>query len=264
MKMATGAVDRSGGDAVIIRRQLLWILAVLAAGALVWGLVWWGQDTGWGNPARAVTDRMDLGERDLVSGRMEDAAAQYQSVVDRYPQDPRASQAMTQLAAVLQQLGREQQALTVLQQLYASLSGIPGKADLQAYTLLQIGDTKKALGDYPGALQAYSDVRTQHPKTDWAGEAQSGTGDVLQAEGKYQDARDAYRVLVQEMPGGFLAAEAQTSIGQCYELEKNPRAALRAYQVVLRKYPSAVWDTAKARVDALKKQLENADSDPST
>jgi TolA-binding protein len=255
------ALDPSVDDAGVIRRQLFWIAAVLAVGGLLWGVIWWGQDTGWGNPQRAVSDRMDLGEKDLVSGRMDDAILQYRSILDRYPQDPRASQAMTQLAAVLQQLGREQEALIVLQQLYASLSGQAGKADLQAYTLLQIGDVKKSLGDYSGALQAYSDVRTQDPKTDWAGEAQSGTGDVLQAQGKYKDARDAYRVLVKELPGGFLAAEAQTSIGQCYELEKNPRAALRAYEVVLDKYPSAVWDTAKARVDALKKQLENAGAD---
>lgn len=259
--MALKALEQSGGDAGVIRRQLFWIAAVLAVGCLLWGVIWWGEDTGWGDPQRAVSARMDLGEKDLVSGRMDDAVLQYRSVLDRYPQDPRASQAMTQLAAVLQQLGREQEALVVLQQLYASLSGVAGKADLQAYTLLQIGDVKKALGDYSGALQAYSDVRTQHPKTDWAGEAQSGTGDVLQAEGKYQDARDAYRVLVKELPGGFLAAEAQTSIGQCYELEKKPRAALKAYEVVLDQYPSAVWDTAKARVDALKKQLEIAGAD---
>jgi hypothetical protein len=31
---------------------------------------------------------------------------------------------------------------------------------------------------------------------------------------------------------------------------------VKAYQLVLDKYPSAVWDTAKARVDALKKDLE--------
>ncbi|HTB21527.1 MAG TPA: tetratricopeptide repeat protein [bacterium] len=259
--METKSVGSSGSDASIIRRQLLWMLAALALCGAAWGVAWWGQDTGWGDPARAVSERMDLGEKDLVAGRVEDAARQYQSVVDRYPEDPRASQAMTQLAAVLQQLGRDQDALDVLQKLNSSLQGQPQKADLQAYTELQIGDAKKAVGDYAGALDAYADVRSRHPKTDWAGEAQSGTGDVLRAEGRYKDARAAYAGLVKELPGGFLAAEAQTSIGQCFEEEKNPKAALKAYEVVLRKYPPAVWDTAKARVDALKKQLENPGSD---
>lgn len=251
--------EGASGDARTIRRQILAMLAVLILGAAVWGVFWWGQDTGWGNPDRAVATKMDLGEKAFVSGRMDDAVVQYRAIVDRYPNNPRASQAMTQLASVLQQLGRQREALAVLQKLYASLSSQPGRTDLQAYTQLQMGDVEKSLDDYPAALALYAQVRRQHPKTDWAGEAQSGIGDVLQAEGKYKDAREAYAVLVRELPGGFLAAEAQTSIGQCYEAEKNPKAALKAYQVVLKKYPPAVWDTAKARVDALKKEIEDGD-----
>jgi TolA-binding protein len=254
METKTGTLSAS--DAAIIRKQLLWALVVLLAALAGWGIWWWGQDTGWGNPDRAVATKMDLGEKDFIAGRLEDAALQYQRIVDRYPRHPQAPQAMTQLATALQQLGREQQALTVLQQLSAALENQADKADLQAYTLLQIGKVKKDLGDYDGALQAYAQVRSGHPKTDWSGEAQSGIGDVLVAEGKYKDARLAYAVLVKELPGGFLAAEAQTSIGSCYEQEKNPKAALKSYQLVLDKYPSAVWDTAKARVDALKKELE--------
>jgi len=102
---------------------------------------------------------------------------------------------------------------------------------------------KKSLGDYSGALQAYSDVRTQHPKTDWRARPRAHRG-RLQAEGKFKDARDAYGCWFKELPGGFLAAEAQTSIGQCFELEKSP-AALKAYEVVLDQYPSAVWDTPR-------------------
>ena len=61
---------------------------------------------------------------------------------------------------------------------------------------------------------------------------------------------------MKDVPGGFLAAEAQTSIGACYEAESNTKAALKAYQLVLDKYPSAVWDAAKARVEALKQTVE--------
>ena len=261
--MASNTLNQAPSDAGVIRRQILWIVAILILGGFVWGVWWWGQDTGWGNADRAISTKMEQGEKDFVAGRMDAAALQYRRIVDRYPQHPRAAQAMTQLSSVLQQLGRKQEALVVLQQLYATLEGQPGHGDLQAYTLLQIADVKKDLGDFPGALQAYSDVKIGHPKTDWAGEAQSGTGDVLQAQGKYKEAREAYGVLVKELPGGFLAAEAQTSIGQCYEHEKDPAAALKAYRLVLAKYPSAVWDTAKARVDVLEKQLEN-DSDSSS
>jgi tetratricopeptide (TPR) repeat protein len=160
------------------------------------------------------------------------------------------------LATVLQQQSRSQDALNVLQRLDKELVNRADKADLAAYTELQIGKVKKDLGDFAGALEAYGQVRVQHAKTDWAGEAQSGIGEVLAAEGKYAEARAAYGQLIKELPGGFLAAEAQTSIGDCFEKEKNPKAALKAYEVVLRKYPAAVWDTAQARVDALKKELE--------
>ncbi len=252
---------RTVEDAKIIRRQLLWIAAVIVVAAAVWGVCWWGQETGWGNPDRAVANLMDLGEKDFVSGHMEDAVAEYRAVVQRYPGHPRAVQAMTQLASVLQQLGRYQDALQVLQKLYASLQAHQGRADLKAYTLLQIGDVRRSLGDYAGALDAYTTVRRTQPKTDWAGEAQSGIGAVYQAQGLYARARSAYGALIREIPGGFLAAEAQTSIGQCYEAQKRYRDALRAYEVVLRKYPPAVWDTAQSRVDALKRQLEGSDGE---
>ena len=249
---------RTAGDAAIIRKQLLWTLAVLLVVAGAWGIWSWGQDTGWGNPDRAVAGKMDLGEKDFVAGRLEDAAVQYRRIVDRYPKHPLVTQAQTQLATALQQLGRLQEALTVLQQLSDSLEGQTDKSDLHAYTLLQIGKVKKDMGDFAGALDAYNTVRARHPKTDWSGEAQSGIGEVMEAQGRYKDARLAYQVLIKEMPGGFLAAEAQTDIGECYEQEKNAKAALKAYQIVLDKYPSAVWDTAKARLDALKKELEDA------
>lgn len=248
----------AANEARIIRTQLLWILAVLVFIGLGWAGWWWGQDTGWGNPERAVAGKMARGEKAFIAGRLEEAADLYQSVVDRYPKSGQLPQALTQLATVYQQLGRLKDALDVLNRLIVAIDGQSDKADLHAYTLLQVGKVRKDMGDYPGALDAYQTVRTRHPKTDWSGEAQSGIGEVMEAQGKYKDARQAYEVLVKEMPGGFLAAEAQTSIGSCYEQEKNPKAALKAYQTVLDKYPSVVWDTAKARVDALKKQLETA------
>lgn len=252
---------RSGtakNDAMIIRTQLLWILGVMVVAGLLWAGWWWGQDTGWGNPDRAVSSRMARGEKAFIGGRLEEAADLYQSIVDKYPKNPQVPQAMTQLATVYQQLGRLKDALDMLDRLIVEIDGQPEKADLHAYTLLQVGKVRKDMGDYPGALEAYAAVRSRHPKTDWSGEAQSGIGEVMEAQGKYKEAREAYEVLVKEMPGGFLAAEAQTAIGSCYEQEKNPKAALKAYQTVLDKYPAVVWDTAKARVDSLKKQLETA------
>jgi TolA-binding protein len=252
VKAAAGRAD----DAAVIRRQLIWILGILAAVALGSGIYWLGQDTGWGNADRAVANKMAKGEAAFVAGRLDDAAAQYARILDKYPMHPQAVQARTQLATAYQQLGRLTDALAVLQALTESLKGADDKPDLHAYALLQIGKVRSDLADFNGALGAYQSVRSGYPKTDWAGEAQSGIGQVYQAQRKYVDARNAFSALVKELPGGFLAAEAQTNIGACYEAEHNTRAAIKAYQLVLDKYPSAVWDTAKARVDALKKELE--------
>jgi tetratricopeptide (TPR) repeat protein len=250
------ADDERRDDAAVIRLQLTWMMAIVAVmgiGSAVW---WWGQDTGWGNADRAVATKMARGEAAFVAGRLDDAAAQYARILAKYPDHPQAVQARTQLATAYQQLGRLTDALNVLQALTDSLKGAADKPDLHAYALLQIGKVRSDLADFSGALAAYQSVRVGYPKTDWAGEAQSGIGQVYQAQRRFTEARDAYGQLVKELPGGFLAAEAQTSIGACYEAEFNTKAAVKAYQLVLDKYPSAVWDTAKARVDALKKDLE--------
>jgi len=248
--------SKAGDDAAVIRRQLAWIAGILAVALLGYGVWLWGQDSGWGNPDRAVTHHLERGEAAFVAGRLDDAIGHYQRVVEKYPKHPQAIQARTQLATAYQQQGRLSDALAVLQSLVDLLQGPADKPDLHAYTLLQIGQVKTSLSDYPGALTAFQAVKQGYPKTDWAGEAQSGIGLVYQNQRLYAKAREAYQLLVKDVPGGFLAAEAQTSIGACYEAESNTKAALKAYQLVLDKYPSAVWDAAKARVEALKQTVE--------
>jgi TolA-binding protein len=255
---APRAAQAAGDDAAVVRKQLLWIVGILAAVCLLSAGVYWGRETGWGDPAKAVARKMAQGEAAFVAGDLDGAVRFYQTVVKRYPNDPQATQAMTQAATALQQLGRLTDALGVLNDLDKRLAGSGEHGDLKAYTLLQVAKVKKDMGDLDGSAAAYQRVRTEHPKTDWAGEAQTGIGSVLQAQKKYKEARAAYQVLVKELPGGFLAAEAQTAIGECFEAEGDFKSARKAYQTVIDKYPQAVWDSAKARLDALKKDLESA------
>jgi TolA-binding protein len=263
-KNTTAHPKRSDDDASIIRRQVLWTFGILAAiGALAFGYAW-GRDNGWGDPAKAAARSMALGEDAFVAGDLETALRHYARVSGRYPQDPHAVQALTQQATALQQLGRLSEALAVLQGLDGLLAAKGDRSDLKAYTLLQVAKVRKDLADLDGALDTYQQVRSEHPGTDWSGEAQSGIGAVLVAQRKYPEARAAYQVLVKELPGGFLAAEAQTAIGECYEAEGDLRAAQRAYQAVLDRYPSAVWDTAKARLEALKRDIESKKGKPSS
>lgn len=243
-------------EGTVIRRQLKWIAIVLAAGlglGLAW---WWGQDNGWGDADRAVAYKLKKGEAATMQGRPDLAEAQYAAVATRYPAHAQATHALTQWAAALQQQGKLTESLVTLQALLARLASAPDKADLKAYTLLQIGKTKKDLADLEGALATFRQVREQHPKTDWSGEAQSGIGSVYMAQRRFPEARQAYAVLIKELPGGFMAAEAQTAIGECLEAEGDMAGAARAYQRVLDKYPPPVWDTAKARLENLKKSRD--------
>jgi tetratricopeptide (TPR) repeat protein len=218
-------------------------------------LVQWGQESGWGNPDVAVKSRFAKGEAAFVAGRFDVAAAQYEAVVNRYPKHSQVNQALTQLASAYQGLGQLENALAALNKLVANLEAAGERADLHAYTLLQIGKLEKDRMDYGAALETLERVRKEHPKTDWSGEALNSIAEVQQAQKRYAEARASYGQLIRELPGGFLAAEAQSGIGECYEAEGQPRQALRAYQVVLDKYPSAVWESAKLRIDALKKEV---------
>ncbi len=162
---------------------------------------------------------------------------------------------MTQLASAYQGLGQLDKAQEALQQLVTRLEEVNDHSDLHAYTLLQLGKMQKERLDFSNALKTLERVRVEHPKTDWSGEALNTVAQVHQGQKNYDEARKAYGLLIKELPGGFLAAEAQAGIGECYEAEGQPRKALQAYQVVLDKYPSAVWETAKSHIEALKKDL---------
>jgi TolA-binding protein len=247
---------RSPEERRSIRRQLAWMGAMLALCLLAFFVVQWGQDSGWGNPDVAIKNRFTKGEAAFVAGRFDLAAVQYEAVVRRYPKHEKVNQALTQLASAYQGMGDSEKALDALQKLVANLeAGGERGGDLHAYTLLQIGKLQKDRMDYSAALETLERVRKEHPKTDWSGEALNSIGEVQQAQKRYSEARASFTQLIHELPGGFLAAEAQSGIGECFEAEGQVRKALQAYQVVLDKYPSAVWETAKARIDALKKDL---------
>jgi tetratricopeptide (TPR) repeat protein len=249
------AEGRSAEDRRSIRRQLTWMAGLVGLAVAVFLIVRWGQDSGWGNPDRAVKARFAKGEAAFVSGRFDVAAVQYEAVVKRYPKHPQVNQALTQLASAYQGLGHLDEALDALRQLVANLEAANDRSDLHAYTLLQIGKLQKDRMDYPAALGALERVRAEHPKTDWSGEALNTIAQVHQSQKRYEEARKAFGQLIKELPGGFLAAEAQAGIGECFEAEGQLKKALQSYQVVLDKYPSAVWETAKARIDALKKEV---------
>lgn len=256
VKKAVAPVGRSEEEQRSIRKQVTWIVGIFATVLVVFLVFRWGQDSGWGNPDRAVKARFAKGEHAFVEGNFNLAAEQYAAVVKRYPEHPQANQALTQLASAYQGAGKLDLAQDALQQLVARLEKANDHSDLHAYTLLQLGKLQKERMDEAGALKTLERVRVEHPKTDWSGEALNTIAQVHQSAKHYDLARQSFGMLIKELPGGFLAAEAQSGIGECYEAEGQTRAAIKAYQVVLDKYPSAVWETAKTRIETLKKDLE--------
>lgn len=243
-------------DAAIIRRQLVWLGLVLGGLGLAWAGYQWGEDRGWGDTDRAVTRHLKLGDEAMLANRPADALDHYQAVAERWPQHERATQALTQLAQAQQNMGQFDAAMQTFDVLLKRLDGVAEKKDLRAYTLLQTGKLERERGNHDAARKVFARVRTEHPRTDWSGEALSGIGQTWQVEKQYDKARSAYRQLILEAPRGFLAADAQAAIGACYEAEEKPKEALQAYKAVIANYPSAVWDQAKARIEALSKQMD--------
>ena len=256
VKKPAPVVGRSVEDQRSIRKQILWIVGIFGSLILLFLVFRWGQDSGWGDPDRAVKARFAKGEHAFVEGRFDLAAEQYAAVVKHFPKHPQANQALTQLASAYQGEGKLDLAQDALKQLVQRLEAANDHSDLHAYTLLQLGKLQKERLDPTGAISTLERVRAEHPKTDWSGEALNTIAQVHQAAKQYELARQSFGQLIKELPGGFLAAEAQSGIGECYEAEGQTRAAIKAYQVVLDKYPSAVWETAKTRIETLKKELE--------
>ena len=256
VKKVAAAPGRSEEDQRSIRKQVLWIVGIFGVLLALFLVFKWGQDSGWGDPDRAVKARFAQGEHAFVEGHFDEAAEQYAAVVKRFPTHPQANQALTQLASAYQGAGKLDQAQDALKLLVQRLEAANDHSDLHAYTLLQLGKLQKERLDEAGALKTLERVRVEHPKTDWSGEALNTIAQVHQGAKHYDLARQSFGQLIKELPGGFLAAEAQSGIGECYEAEGQTRAAIKAYQVVLDKYPSAVWETAKTRIETLKKELE--------
>jgi len=236
-------------EQAILRKQILILACILVAAALAWGIYSFGDDRGWGNADRAVHSKLDKAQQAFVDRRLDKAVRLYQSVLKRYPEHPLATQALTSLATAYEEQGRLDEAIQAYGQLLAKLGA--DKADLRAFTCLQVAKLQQEKHAYDQAAEGYQAVLKEFPKTDWAGEALQGLGKVKQDRGQYQEAIKAYEAVIKALPKGFLAAEAQGSIGECFEALSQTTKAVRAYQKVIDDYPSAVWDQAKARIEAL-------------
>ena len=242
-------------DSQIIRKQL-YVLVSFFLIALFAFLGWrWGEDSGWGDPNRAVKLKMEKANQAFVNRNMDEAIEYYQAVVDKYPDHPVYVQALTQLATAFEESGDLQTASQTYENLLGELKDRDDKKDLKAFTLLQVAKIEIKKMNYEQALKVFSGIREQYPKTDWSGEALSGMGEVHQKQADYLKAIESYQAVIKELPGGFLAAEAQAAIGECYESMGETKKAIAAYQVVLDEYPSAVWDQAKQRIEILESQI---------
>jgi TolA-binding protein len=249
-------------DDKVMKRQALILLAFFAIAGLLW--MGWnlGEDHGWGNPDRAIKRKMDLAQRALVERRLDATIDLYKQILTRYPSHPSASQAEMGLASAYEDSGHLDEALGTYQHLLEHLRSSPGtsggKSDLIAFTLLQIAKLDNQKGQQDQALAGFTQVRTDYPGTDWAGEAMAGIGKAYQGQRHFDQAVKAYQAVIKEFPKGFLAAEAQSSIGECYEAQNKPDQALKAYRTVLEKYPAAVWDEAKQKIEELSNRLKAA------
>jgi tetratricopeptide (TPR) repeat protein len=254
--LASKNPHRSDESSAIIRRQLFILLAIALSVAAAWALWQWGEDRGWGNPDRAIRHKMEKAQQALVERRLEDTIQQYAQVISRYPSNPLVVQARMGLASAYEESGRLPEAVEAYQALLTGIEADKSKSDLRAFTQLQIAKLHAQEGNQDQALPEFEAVRKNYPGSDWAGEALEGQGKAWQARRDYKRAMASYRQLIHDFPKGFLAAGAQSAIGECYEAQEQFSKALKAYQTVLDAYPSAVWDDAKQRIEALRAKMD--------
>jgi len=234
----------------VMRRQIVILLALVAAVAAGYGVWLWGEDNGWGDPQKAFTNKMARAQQAVVERRLYDAIGLYQKVIQKYAKNKDVDYAYTQLASAYSETGQ----LDLAARTYDDLLKRNVATDLQGFTQLQVAEIYAQKGEVSRAEEYYQQVIDQHPNSDWASQALLGMARMHQNLRDYKKALPIYAQVIKKYPRGFLAAEAQAAIGECYEIQRDYKKALQAYQKVLDDYPSAVWDQAKQKIDALKER----------
>ena len=173
-------------------------------------------------------------------GQREAAIAQWQEVVERYPNTPFAPKALYRWARFFWNQDEDDAALL----LFKRLTKAYPRHDLAAEAWNAMGRIFQSKQDNASAAAAYQHLRQQFSRTPLALEAHWRQGWMAYSQGKYQTAQKIFQKLAQSVPGtveGIRALYWQArATGRLGQSEK----AATVYRRLLRRYPHgyyALW-----------------------
>ncbi len=179
-------------------------------------------------------------------GQREAAIAQWQEVVERYPNTPFAPKALYRWARFFWNQDEDDAALL----LFKRLTKAYPRHDLAAEAWNAMGRIFQSKQDNASAAAAYQHLRQQFSRTPLALEAHWRQGWMAYSQGEYRTAQKIFQKLAQSVPGTvegiralYWQARATGRLGQSDE-------AATVYRRLLRRYPHgyyALWAERRLR-----------------
>lgn len=150
------------------------------------------------------------------AGRLEEAEALIRKLLRRKPPGEMERSLVEELAEVLSDMGRYEDALKMYKRF-----GRNGSAE----SLLGMGRIFAKMGDEGEALKAYAEVAGGYPGTREAVRAWLETGEILLRSGRWEEARDAFGRATEE---GVVCEETEEARSYKYKLDRLMELKARA------------------------------------
>jgi TolA-binding protein len=168
-----------------------------------------------------------------ASGKLLQAAAQYQKVFEGYPESPLRERAMLAKANVF--LASNGYASAIEE--YTRVIDTAASDDVKAEAHVRRAASHFLAGDAESATELLREVVALYPGQIFAARAQLLLGEVLLSRSMYEDAIVAFNRVLTDYFEHELAASAQYRVGRCLDALTRRAEATSAYQLVVSGYP---------------------------
>jgi TolA-binding protein len=185
-----------------------------------------------------------LGQIAVAEERWADAGAQFQELLEQYPQTELGHHARFGVAEAAFRQGKHEEAEALFARLKVDTQD--GDEPWLALVHLRLAQSLAEQKKWPEAYEAASKIGEQFPGFAEQFEADYVVGRALAAQADMEGARQAYRKVIHSENGERTetAAEAQFMIGETHFHQKSYAEALRSYDRVEILYAYPTWQAA--------------------
>jgi TolA-binding protein len=167
-----------------------------------------------------------------LTGEMLQAAAQFQEVVERYPESTLRDHAMLAKADIF----LASRAYKSAAEEYAQVMKLASLPDVKAEAELRQAASVVLNGDASGGTDLLRKTLANHPKTPVGARAQYLLGEVLYSRSEYEKAIQEFNRVLTDYFEHSLAASAQYRVGKCLDALGRHAEATSSYQAVVSGY----------------------------